>query len=142
MLKSIRKAVVPVGFGGACVILLALPFLPPEWRLFVFVFTFLLCVVSLLLLLVLNKLLLGMYLPGRRLTAGQIDAIRQDARKRQPAQLLSAAIAMAVCLPTIFLMKEFGLSRNSTLAVGLIMSVVLVLLFNMACVRHRQKQTD
>src|SRR4029077_12704488 len=140
MLKFIRKAVVPVGFGGACALLLALPFLPPEWRSFVFVFNFLLCVVSLLLVLVLNKLLLGVYRPGPRLMPEQIDAIRQDARKRQPAQLLFAIIVMAVSLPIVFLMKEFGWSRNSVLAVGLIMSVVLMLLFNMACVKHGQKR--
>src|SRR5262249_41885419 len=140
MLKFIRKAVVPVGFAGAFGLSMATPFVPSEWRLFVLFFAVLLCVGTLLLVLVLNKLLLGVYRPGPRLTPEQIDAIRQDARKRQPAQLLFAIIVMAVSLPIIFLMKEFGWSRNSTLAVGLIMSVVLVLLFNIARVKHGQKR--
>jgi hypothetical protein len=100
---------VPAGFAGSYGLSVAIPFVPSEWRLFVFVSAFLLIVVTLLLVLVLNKLMLGVYLPGRRLTPEQIDAIRQAARKRRPAEFLLAIISMALSLPIIFLMKEFWL---------------------------------
>jgi hypothetical protein len=141
MVSYIRNAVALAGFGGAYVLLLALPFLSPEWRLFGLVFTFLLMVVTLLLVLVLNKLLLGVYRPGPRLTPDQIDAIRQAARKRRPTDFLLAVPSLVVSLPIVFLMKKFGWSQNSTLAVGLIVSAVLGLLFTIACVKYGQKRS-
>ena len=137
MLKFIRNAVVPVGFAGSYGLSVAIPFMPSEWRPFGFIFAFLLLIVTLLLVLVLNKLLLGVYAPGPRLTPEQIDAIR----KRRPADFLFAVLSIVVSLPIIFLMKEFGWGVISTLVVGLIVSVVLVLGFNMACVKYGQKRS-
>ena len=112
MLKFIRKAVVPVGFAGAYGLSVGTAFMPSEWRLFVLFLAILLCIVTLLFVLVLNKLMLGVCAPGPRLTREQIDAIRQDARKRRPTDFLLATVSIVVSLPIIFLMKTVGSSSE------------------------------
>ena len=135
MVNFIRNAVALVGFGGAFCLLMARPFMPPELKPSVLPFAILLFGVPWLLIPIINKLFLGVYLPGPRLRPEQVDAIREAARKRRRENFLLAIVFLAVSLPAIFLMKEFGGGLTAMMAVVSLL-FVLVRLFNFVYLKY------
>jgi hypothetical protein len=136
MVNFIRNAVALVGFGGAFCLLVARPFMPPELKASVFPFAIFLFGVPWLVIPIINKLLLGVYLPGSALTPKQVDTIRQEARKDRPIAFLSVICFAGVGLPIVFLMKEFGWSKNSAIEFGLVMSLFMTVIFSRIRARY------
>jgi hypothetical protein len=130
MVNLIRNAIALVGFGGAFCLMVARPFMPPELKPSVLPFAILLFGAPWLLIPIINKLFLGVYLPGSRLTPEQVDTIRQEARKDRRTNIVSAVYFAGVSIPMIFLMKEFSWSRNSAIEFGLVMSLFMTVIFS------------
>lgn len=143
MVNYIRNAVALIGMGGCFALFGAQPFMSPGLRAWMPVLAILIVVATWLLVLVVNKLFLGVFTPGPRMTPTQREAVRealrQDARKNQPMAFLWIICFAGVGVPMIFLMKEFGWSRNSVLVAGMVLSIVMALLFNV--IRRRQGQS-
>jgi hypothetical protein len=142
MVKYIRNTVALVGMGGSFALFGARPFMTPGLRAWVPVLVILIVVATWLLVLVVNKLFLGVFAPGPRMTPVQREAVRealrQGARKDQPMAFLQIICFAGVGVPMIFLMKEFGWSINSVLVVGIVLSIIMALVFSV--VRRRQGQ--
>jgi hypothetical protein len=132
MISYIRSAVALVGFGGAFCLLVA-----GEQGPLLLVFAILLFGAPWLLIPIVNKLFLGVYLPGPRMSPAQREAIRLAAGKDRA--LFPFLWFAGVGLPIIFLMKELGWGRNSVLVVGALLSVVMAVLPNV--IRARQGQS-
>jgi hypothetical protein len=135
MVSYISSAVALAGFGGAYCLLVARPFMPPELKPLVLPFAILFFGVPWLLIPIINKLFLGVYLLGSRLTPEQVDALRQAAQKRRRENFLLAIVFLAVSLPAIFLMKEFGGGLTAMMAV-VSLSFVLVRVFNFVYLKY------
>ena len=137
MVSYVRNAVALVGFAGAFGLFAAQPLMSPEFKPFVLIFAILLFGATWLLVLLVNKLFLGVYLPGPRLTSGQSEAIRQEARKGQPLALLSALCFGSVGLLTVFLVKELGWSKDSAIETSIVALVIMIFVFHRIRTSHR-----
>jgi hypothetical protein len=129
MVNFIRNAIALAGFGGAFCLMVARPFMPPELKPSVLPFAMLLFGVPWLLIPIINKLFLGVYLPGSRLAPEQVDTIRQVAQKDRHTNIFAAVYFAGISIPMIFLMKEFSWSRNSAIEFGLVMSLFMTVVF-------------
>ncbi|MFZ0092884.1 MAG: hypothetical protein WB540_21665 [Pseudolabrys sp.] len=110
--------------------------MPPDLKQLVLVFAILLFGATWLLIPIINKLFLGVYLPGPRMTLAQQDALREATRKDQPLAFLSALCFGGAGVLAVVLMKELGWSRNSAIEFGLVVSLFMVVIFSRVRARY------
>ena len=130
MVNFIRNAVVLIGIAAAFGLFAAKPLMPVELRPLMPLFAFLAVAVTFLLVVIVNKLFLGVYTPGPRLTLTEPEYIRQSAWKGRPMALLSIVCFGGVGLLPSILVKELGWSRSSAIEVGVVASIIMVFAFN------------
>lgn len=132
MITYIRNIVVVIAAAAVFGLVAAKPFLPPGWLPWEEALALLFVGASWLLIMVVNKFFCGAYLPGSGTTLPQRDAFHQAVRKGQPLAFLSVLClaSVGVLMVFVFLVKELGWSGNSALAAGLVVSAILVPVFN------------
>ncbi|MFY9600854.1 MAG: hypothetical protein WAR02_11530 [Pseudolabrys sp.] len=136
MVSCVRNIIAIVGFAGVFGLFAARPFMPPDLKQLVLVFAILLFGATWLLIPIINKLFLGVYLPGPRMTLAQQDALREATRKDQPLAFLSALCFGGAGVLAVVLMKELGWSRNSAIEFGLVVSLFMVVIFSRVRARY------
>jgi hypothetical protein len=141
MVSYVRNAVALVGFAGVLGLFAAKPFMPPELKPLVLVFAILLFGATWLLIPIVNKLFLGVYLPGPRMTLAQRDALREGARKDRPLAFLSALCFGSAGVLTVVLVKELGWSRSSAIELSLAASLVMIVIFSRVRARYGRENS-
>ncbi len=130
MITYIRNIVVVIAAAAVFGLVAAKPFMPPGWLPWEEALALLFVGATWLLIMIVNKFFCGAYLPGPGTTPPQRYAFHKAVRKGQPLAFLSVLCFASAGVLMVFLKKELGWSINSALAAGLIVSVILVPVFN------------
>jgi hypothetical protein len=140
MLAYVRFVILLIGVIGVFGLFAAGPFFPPEWKELPGALALAVFAAALGLILVINKIFCGVYFPGRPVARQQRATALETVSKDLPAVQTWALFFLGVGVPTVFVAKQFGLSKHEQYIAALIVPLVMAALFNLY-IRYRSRRS-
>jgi hypothetical protein len=138
MVARVRNAIALIGVIAVFGLFAAKPFFPPGWHELAGALATAVFASAFLLILLLNKLVCGVYFPGRQSAAQERALSPRSTRTDLFPHLMWLAVYLGVGLLTVYVLKQFGLSRHELYVAALIAPVIVVVIFNIYLLYRRR----
>jgi hypothetical protein len=140
IVARVRNAIVLIGVIAAFGLFAAKPFFPPGWHELAGALATLVFAAAFLLILLLNKLVCGVYFPRRQGAAQHRALGPRPTRTDLFPHLMWLAVYLGVGLLTVYGLKQFSLSRHELYVAALVAPLIAVAIFNIY-LRYRRRSS-
>jgi hypothetical protein len=125
----VRNTLAVIGSVGVFVILLAKPFMAPEWQPWAVIWALTFIGAIWALILIITKMHYGVYLPGGSLAQSFRFQLQHRLRSNSLLSLISLLCFAGVGVLSIVLVKDFHWNPNIAYVAGMIGAIVIIPLF-------------